>query len=97
MILEVHPLLCDAAQLGEGKDLKATAVREDRAIPAHEPVQSSQLLDHLFTRTHMEVVGITQDDAGAHGAKLVRGDGLYRGLRADRHEDWRLDITAARM
>jgi hypothetical protein len=45
----------------------------------------------------MEVVGITQDDAGAHGAKLVRGDGLYRGLRADRHEDRRLNITAARM
>ena len=38
---EGDALLLDLAQLCQGKDLKAAAVGEDGAIPAHEPVQSA--------------------------------------------------------
>ena len=71
MILKVHSLLGNAAQLGKRKDLKPTAIGQNRPIPSHELVESTQLFDHLFTRTDMKVVGITQDDTGPHGTKLI--------------------------
>jgi hypothetical protein len=43
----------------------------------------------------MEVVGVPEDDLCPHGAKLVRGDSLDGRLRAHRHENRRLHVTAA--
>ena len=93
----MHPLLGDPAQLREGEDLKTSTVGQDRAIPSHEPMQAAEFLDHLLTRTDMEVIGIPENDLRTHRAKLVGRDRLHRRLGADRHEDRCLDITPAGM
>ena len=58
MILKMHALLGDFAQLRERENLESTAVRQDRAVPRHELVQAPEAGDEFFPRTHMEVVGV---------------------------------------
>src|SRR6266571_8832571 len=49
----------------EAEDLVAAAVGYQRAVPAHEAVQSAQLGDDLSARSEEKVVSIGKDDLRA--------------------------------
>ena len=57
-------------------------------------MQAPEAGDEFFPRTHMEVVGVSQNDLCAEAAKLVRAHGFHRGLRAHGHEYRRLHGAA---
>ncbi len=44
-------------------------------------------LDGRNPGPQIEVVDVAQDDAGAHVLKVLRGQGLHRGISAHGHED----------
>ena len=52
-----HPI--DAS---ERKHLKSARVGEDRSVPVHEPMQSSDFLHYLDAGTQVQVVGVRQND-----------------------------------
>ena len=97
MVLEAHTLGGDFAELREGEDLVAAAVRQDRAVPAHEFVQATEAGDEFFARAHMEVVGVAENDLRAERFEFGGRHGLHRRLRADGHEDRGLDRPAPRL
>ncbi len=92
---ELDSRIGDLAELGEAEDLKTTAVGQDRLVPIHELVQSAEFLEDVHAGTQEEVVGIGQDDLGAHDIEIARGDGLDRGLGPDRHVLRCLDFPVA--
>ena len=47
--------------------------------------------DQLVAGPQMQVIGVAEDDAGADFVEVARRHRLHRALRADRHEDRRLD------
>jgi len=93
--LERDTLVADVAQLRQTKGLESAAVGQDRAVPAHELVQAPEIADQVRARPQVEVVGVAQDDLRADFAELRGRERLHRALRADRHEDRRLDRPVA--
>ena len=76
--------------------MKAAAVSQNRAIPSHELVKTSQGLDHVITGAKMKMVGIAQFDLTTQLFLQVKGiDAAFNGsLRAHVHEHRRLDRAA---
>ena len=97
MRTEGHTLLRDLAQLAQGKDLEAAAVRENGAIPMHELMQAAGLLDELHAGAQEEVIGIGQDDARPQILQLIRRDALDGRLRAHGHENRRKEAPVRGM
>ena len=91
MTPERDPVLVYDAQVAERDDLEAARVGQDRAIPVHEPVQAAEPGDAFMPGSQVQVVGVGQDDRGADLVDVVGRERLDRGIRADRHELWRLD------
>ena len=84
-------LLGDFRVLGQAEELKAAAVGEDRAVPAHEAVQAAQIADHVFARPQRQMIGVAQDHLRTGRAHLVDRQGFDGCLRAHRHERRQLD------
>ena len=61
---EGDTVLGHRAEFGEGEDLEAAAVGQDRARPVHEFMEAAELL-HLFVAgAEIEVEGVAEDDLG---------------------------------
>ena len=88
---ELHALFGHLANIGEGEDLEATRVGEDRACPALKTMQAARLVQDVGARTQVEVVGVAKDDLcvdilfeegtlhtfdGTHGAHGHKNRGL---------------------
>ena len=58
--------------------------------PIDEPVQPARGADDVQPGADVEVIGIAEDDLGAHLAQLARVNRLDAALRADGHEDRRI-------
>jgi hypothetical protein len=93
---EFRAFFMDAAQRGEAEHLIATAVGQDRQIPSHEPVKSAAAGNELVAGPQIKVVGIAEDDLGAHLLEVALGDGFHRAARANRHEGGGLDDPVRR-
>src|SRR5205085_4117013 len=65
--------------------------------PSHEPVKAAQLCDRFGTGTKEEMIGIAEKDFDLELAQLFRHHRLHRRLRADRHEDRRLNNSMSSM
>ena len=89
--LEVHAGIGDPPASLEAEDLVAAAVGEHRARPADEAVQAAAPGDQVFARAQVQVIGVAEDDPGAGVDQVLLRQCLDRALRADRHEDRRLD------
>lgn len=90
-----NALFRDLPQPGEGKDLKAAGVGEDRAVPVHEFVKSSQLPHHIVSGTQVEVVGVGELDLAADLLEVMGGDCALDGaLRTNIHENRGLNYPA---
>ena len=86
-----HALFLDFAQLRKRKYLKAAGIRENRAVPRHELMQSAHGLDRLVAGTKMQVIGIRKLDLRADVLQILCAQrALDRGLCADIHENRRL-------
>jgi len=96
MVLKMGPLFRDLADLGEGKNLIAAAVGQDRPVPIHEPMQPAKVADHLHSWPNEKMVGVSENDLCAEFTQLPRADRLHCALRPDRHEGRRLDHAMRR-
>src|SRR5262245_17746913 len=93
---ELDARVGDLPELGEAPDLKAPGVGQDRAVPAHEAVQSAELAHDVVPRPEEQVIGVGEDDLRARRGEVVRAQCLHGRVRADRHEDRRLDDAVRR-
>ena len=90
---EDHTVVPDLVAVCEREDLVAARVGEDRPIPAHEFVDSAQLLDQFMPRTQVKVVGVGEDH-GRSGALDLLGRNAFDGAAgAHGHEDGRLHLS----
>src|SRR5204863_5886833 len=86
----------DFANFGEAEDLEAAAVSEDGAGAIDELMQTARGLDDLQAGPDEQMVGVAQNDLGAHLAQLAWIKRFDAALRADRHKDRRIDDAAPR-
>src|SRR5690349_24319971 len=77
---EFDAVLIYLATLGQAEDLVAAAVGEDRLLPADELVEAATASDELVSRPEHQVIGVSENDAGADVFKVLRSQGLYRTL-----------------
>ncbi len=88
---EIDTVLVDCTQRLQREHLKSAGVGDDRPVPAHEPVEASQVADYLIAGTEMQVIGVGEDHPRAGGMDLRRIERLDGGEGADRHERRRFD------
>ena len=69
---------------GQGHDLVAAGVGEDRPIPADEAVQPAEAPDDVAAGTEHEVVGVREHDLGPGGLDVAPPRGLHGSLRCRR-------------
>ncbi len=81
----------DLADFGQAENLEAAAVSQERAGPVHELMQTAGGAKDIQAGADGEMVGVAQENLGAHLAQLARVQRLHAGLRANRHEDGGLD------
>ncbi len=86
MALEPDAFVGDPVDRGQGEDLIAAGVGEDRPPPAHELVQAAPLADQLVAGTQVKVIGVGQEHPRAQLVQLLGREGLDGGLRAHGHE-----------
>ena len=58
MRIERNTLFPDFSEFGQRKDLKASAVRQDRSVPTHKSVESAHISNQIITRAYMKMVGV---------------------------------------
>ena len=88
--LKNDPLVGYLGEPGEAEKLITAAVGEDGAPPAHERMEPAQPGDKLRAGAQGEMVGVGQDDLGAHGGEIGGVERLDRGLGPHRHEGGRV-------
>jgi hypothetical protein len=81
----------DFSDGSQAENLKAAAIGKDRSGPINETVQTARRADDFQAGPNIQVIGIAQDDLGAHLAKFARVNGFDAALRPDRHKDWRVN------
>ena len=57
----------------------------------HESVEPAEVSHHVHARSHEEVIRVAEDDLCPERAEFIRRAAFHGRLRADRHEDRRLD------
>ena len=88
---KVTPSSSIGPPLAQAEHLVAARVGQDRARPAHEPVQPAERRDPLRARPQRQVIRVAEDDARAQALEVARRQRLDGRLRPDRHEHGRLD------
>src|SRR5260221_19554 len=83
-------ILVHRPQRGEGENLKASRVGENRAVPLHERVEAAKVPDQLVARAEMQVIRIRENHLRVHRTQVVGIQRLDGGERADGHECRRL-------
>ena len=86
----VTPRFRDPAQRRQRHHLETAGIGQDRIRPAHEGMQPAERRDAFRRRPQHQVIGVAEQNLGARGAHVVVVHALDRGLRADRHERWRM-------
>ena len=77
--------------VGQREDLEAAGVRDDRPLPAHEPVQPAERRDSLRPRREHQVKGVPQDQLVAELGHLPGRQRPNAAARRQRDEGRRLD------
>jgi len=92
---EDRALLGDLPVVGQREDLIAAGVGEHAAVPAHEAVNTAQLLEYLAAGPQHQVVGVGEDQLRADGFGFVDGVEAKAGVGGHRHEDRRFHRPTA--
>ena len=88
---ELDSVRLDFANGCEAEDLETAAIGKDGPIPIYEVVEAASSSDDFHARTDVQMIGVAEDDLGAHFAQFARIDGFDAALGADRHEDRGVD------
>jgi hypothetical protein len=91
-----YAALVDVDAIRKTEHLKAAAVGQDRPVPAHKVVQTTQRRHGLLAGTKHEMVGIGEDHLRPGFAESARIDAFHRTLRPHRHEGGCLDDAVRR-
>ncbi len=89
-------VLRDDAIAREGEHLVAAGVGQDRAPPVHETMDASDTREHLGARPQEQVVGVGEEHLRAGSFEILDREPLHRRMRADGHEERRLDLAVER-
>ena len=90
--LKAHALFCDLT-FGQTEDLKSSRVRQNRLVPSHHRVETTETFDDLRSVKDPQMVCIGKHNLRAGGCDLIGQNTLDRGLSSHRHERWRFDLT----
>ena len=85
---------CDFANLRQTENLKPAAIRQHGVGPTDEFVESASLANDVYAWSNIEMIGIAENDLGAHLAKFARVEGLYAALSSHGHEHRRVHRSA---
>src|SRR5579859_5155100 len=83
---ESHALVRNFSQFRKAENLESAGVRQNRAIPRHEFVQSAYAAHQLVPRSQIEMISIPKDDFRAEFFERFIAQTFHRRLRADWHE-----------
>jgi hypothetical protein len=97
MGLKRNALFCDVGQFGQGKNLKATAVREYRSLPTYKFVKAVKLFNNITPGPEVKMVGIAEDDLCTGRRQLIGRQRFDRTQRSHRHEDRGFHFSAGRL
>ena len=96
MILKMDALFRDLPQLCQRENLEATGIGKNRPRPLHERMEPAEVPHDLHAGPDEKVIGISENDLRAERGQFVGRNAFHRALRADRHEDRRLDRPVTR-
>ncbi len=68
---EFDAVVVDAPERRQREHLETARVGEQRAVPRHKAVQAAQLRHDVFTRAHVQMVGVGEDNLRAHGLQVA--------------------------
>ena len=92
---EGDALLRDLPQARQREHLKAAGIRQDGAVPPHEPVQSTHLPHHVITGAQVQMIGVGQLDLASQLLQIEGIDAPLDGpLCSHVHEHRRLHLAA---
>src|SRR5579885_2593070 len=91
MRLKLDAVFLQLSEFREAKDLETAGVGQDRAVPAHELVETSEFLDRLVSGPEHQVICIPQNNLRPEFFQIIDGHGLDRGIGADGHENRRFE------
>ena len=66
MATELATLLTKFADACQRENLETSGIRQDRAVPCVELMQSARLTQNVKPRTQIQVVGVTQNNLSLH-------------------------------
>ena len=94
---ELDALFSNLSELLQTPYLESAAVRQHRAVPAHELLYTTRFRNQLCARSQVKVVRIRQDDFGIKFADVAASKPLDRRRSPYRHKHRRRHITVCRM
>ena len=71
MGVEGDALLLDLAQICQGEYLEAAGIREDRPVPPHELVKSTELVNCLISGSYMQMVSVAQRNLRIYAPEVI--------------------------
>ena len=92
-----HTLVGDPSQPLQAKNLKAAAIGEDRALPAHELVQAAESRDQVGSRAYVQVIRVAQYHGGVQLYELAGRETLDGRLGAHGAKRWGGNVTVGRV
>src|SRR5262245_54749392 len=86
MVLKVRAFLGDLANPGQGENLLAAAVGQDRPRPGHKRMEPAKMANHFESWPNEKVIGITKNNLRGQLSQLARTHRLHCPLGPDWHE-----------
>ena len=97
MTAKFYALFGNVAKVFEAPDLESAAVREHRAVPAHEILYAAHFGHKFRAWAQVQVVRIRENNLRLHFAQVPRRKSLYTRKSAHRHKNRSFDGTMRRM
>src|SRR6185503_6870076 len=86
------------SQPAQTPDLKTTGVSQERTLPADEAMKTARGSDHVDSGSQPEVIRVAENYLRVEICcfEFVKANAFDSAGSSDRHEDGRLDLSAAR-
>jgi hypothetical protein len=87
----------DLPEGGQRKELIASGVGQDVALPAGKRVEPACGADDVDARSEVEVIGVAEYEVDAHLLQPLMRDGLDGSIGSDRHEERGFDRSVRQL
>lgn len=95
--LESHAVVVDVVHRRQAEHLKAAAVSEDRAVPAHEAMQAAHVANEFAAGAQVQVIRVGEDQRRGDCGEVARGHRLDGRLCPNRRKHGRRDVAVRGM